>query len=535
MKTPLALLTIATLAGAAQASEARWRNMDERYLAEVHQRIHPLWSSFLAQLQRIPTGSRYHDASLSVDILLTVERDGAITNVDVTHSAGLKGFDEAPVDLAHDVARLPAPPQALYSDDGKVYLRWRFKRSAPGCEEGAVVERRLPIDQAIPALIQMGYAEEAVARVEEAYREDPTQTHHLFMALTDQLGRVGMTDRDPRRRAAAAAILGHLDNAEVGLLTLLSEKSAAVRLAALAALADQPRSDAAVSAMLASLDIDSDRVAAIRALGRLGDHRAIAPLSALLAAGVAPADTAAALIALGARSDAAQVTINLLGGTPQARLAGAQAAKALVQLSLLPSLVAATAGGTAESRAAAVEAIGAIGERAMEARPVVFRALVDAAPSVRVQGAQAAVQIEPHSAAVRVRLVDMLSDQDASVRAASAAALARSFGNTEDVAWELWRMTRDRAPSVRAAIGEALALHPVRASAFVLTKLRHDSDPLVQQAINLAGIGDTGTVASPVEALFRAPDTIELLHAAAAWRAHEVSAPRAEADHGSGG
>lgn len=507
--------------------------MDERYLGEVHERLHPRWSTFLEQLGRIPAGSPYHDASLSVDVVMAVEPDGAISRAEVTRATGLKGFDEAPIDLTRDVARLPAPPRELASDDGKVYLQWRFQRRAPGCEVSSVVERRLPLDQAIPALVQAGHVEEAVSRVEEASREDPAQTHHLLLALTDQLGRVGATDRDPRRRAAAAAILGNLDGAEPELMALLSEENADVRQAALAALAERPRSEAAVVAMLAALDVPSDRPAAIRALGRLGDAKAILPLRELLATGVAPEESATALVALGDRSAATQVAMRLLVGEAPTRLAGAQAAKPLAQPALLPALEAVASDRREEVRAAAIEAIGAIGERAVEARPSLLRALSDPSARVRAQAATAALQVDPRGAAVRVRLIDALSDEDASVRAAAGAGLARCFGDSEDIAWELWRLARDRAPSVRVAIGEALAQHPARASAFVLAKLRHDPDRGVQQAIELAVVGEATT--SPVQALLSSPDTVELLRAAAAWRAAEMGAPRAKADRSNGG
>jgi HEAT repeat protein len=534
MKPTTAFLVVATLSGSAWAGEARWRGSDEPYLATVHERVHPRWTTFLTQLERIPPGSRYHERSLAAEVVLAVDADGTIGKVEETASAGLKGFDDAPIDLVRDLGKLPPPPRDLQSDDGRVYLRWRFLRAQPGCEQSAVIERRLPVEEAVPRLVQSGHAEEAVARVEELFRDDPARAPAMLLVLTDQLGRVGATDRDPERRAAATAILGHLDGTEAQLLALAHDDVTDVRHEALLGLAEQPRSKGAIAAVVAALATPSDREVAARALSRLGDPSAIAPLRALLVAGEIPDEAAAALVARGDRESVAREASQLLQSTPAKRIVGARIARQLAQPSLLSSLMAAYSGAGEELRAELVEALGAVGEHDSEARLQVLRAIGDPSAKVRAHAATALAALDPHAPAVRMRLVDTLGDADPGVRAAAAASLAAIGADSEDIAWELGRLVRDPAPSVRIAVGEALLAHPAKASAFVMARLRKDPDTEVRQALSLAGLRFPSSDVSP-ERVLNATDTVELLRAAAAWRAAHENGPRAQGAHRSDG
>ncbi len=534
MKTmTFAFAVVATFSGAAHAGEARWHGMDEPYLAQVHERVHPRWSTFLTQLQRLTDG-RFQDPSLAAEVVVAVEPDGRVSAVEETASAGLKGFDDAPIDLIHDVARFPAPPHQLASDDGKVYLRMRFTRTAPGCEESAVIERRLPIEQAVPQLVRSGHTEEAVARVEELYREAPEKAPAMMLVLTEQLGRVGATDRDPQRRAAATAILGHLEGAEAQLVALARDESAEVRHEALLALAGRSDSEATTRLMIDALANPGDREVAVRTLGRLGDRSAVAPLRDLLRAGELPEETATALVGLGDRETADRIVGEMLGGEPAKRLSAARAAHVLAAPALTAALVAAWTGASDDLRAAILAAIGVPGERDPEARALAVRALGDPSARVRAQAAVAVAAIDPRATALRVRLVEALGDTDPTVRAAAASSLAAADGASEDTAWEIARLTHDPAPSVRIAVGEALLAHPAKASARVLAKLLKDPDAEVRQALRVASV-HFPTPSVSMEQVLGATDTVELLRAAAAWRAARTAGPRAESSHRSDG
>src|SRR5438105_3009014 len=126
MATARAWLVGALLFPSVGLAEDRWHGAAEPYLGQARERIHRRWAGFVRELPR--AGAQYQDSKLAVELELTVEPDGAISRVVRTRGSGLAGFDDAPLDLVRDVGRLPPPPPALFSDDGKAHLRWRFAR-----------------------------------------------------------------------------------------------------------------------------------------------------------------------------------------------------------------------------------------------------------------------------------------------------------------------------------------------------------------------------------------------------------------------
>ena len=164
-------------------SNSRWHGADALYVRMAHERLDPRWNTFVRELSRMPVGDRYQDPALATEVVIVVETDGTISRVERGFVSGLAGFDDAAIDLLKDVGRLPVPPPSLTSDDGKVYLNWRFTRSIPTAEVGSVTERRIAVEAAIPQLIMADRADEAVVRVDEARIADPEREHELVGRL----------------------------------------------------------------------------------------------------------------------------------------------------------------------------------------------------------------------------------------------------------------------------------------------------------------------------------------------------------------
>ncbi|HEX2574522.1 MAG TPA: HEAT repeat domain-containing protein [Polyangia bacterium] len=500
---------------------SRWQGADEPYLAGVHERIHRRWSDFLRELERLPANSPHRNPDLAAEVLIAVEPDGRISRVERTSGPGLKGFDEAPVQLLQDVARLPPPPEALLSDDGRAYLSWHFTTRAPGCEQGEVTERHLPIEEAIDSLARGGRTEAAAARVVEAVRAEPARTAALLGRLTVAMARAEAKHAEPEHRAAAAVVLGQLEEGLVPLLGLAKDPQPAVRRAALAALGGRKRfaaRDAAgvVRETLVRALSTEDRMVAAQALGHLADPSTIQPLREVLRSGLAPADTAMALGDLGDRAEAINITRGLLQGDAAARQAAAVAARVLKATELAPAILEAIPASASNPalRAALLDGLGVPGNRASaEARKALLAGLRDASPQVRAHALEALLETGDRSGGMRSRAEDALSDPEAVVRAAAATVLAR-LGAVD----EIIRPSHDRSPLVRRALAAALLAHPLEGARKLLARLEQDPDPVVKEAFQTTG-GATPDRERLAEEYLGAKGAVALLQAAARWAA----------------
>jgi hypothetical protein len=466
-----ALLTLLILLSLPSLALASGREKAERpFLADLHERIHPRWASFLNELPRL--GGRYQDPALRTEVVLIIEADGAISGTEQPARAGLPGFDDAAVDVVRDLGKLPPPPPSLRSDDGRVYVRWRFQRKTPGCETSSIEERRLPLSEAVPRLLKDGRADEATARLRELKGGQPP--HDLVRQVIEDLAQRAATGQDAAGRAAAAAVLAQLPAGEALLLSLIGDPEVKVQAAALTALEGRrlPLSGAVAPALKQLLNGEL-RVRAALLLHRLGDESGGMALRKALAVGFAPAETAAALLTLKAGAEAVQITAGLLE-SPVTQRAGALAAAVLGAPSLQEPLLA-LKGGPEDQRAAVVTALGAMGPAAnAAARKLILRAFLDVAEPVRVAAAVASAKVGDRGRNVRYRLIDCLGDPAPAVRAAAAAALVQLGG--EQAKDELQRPARDRALEVRLALLKALQEHPFPSAPQLLDKLLKDPE-----------------------------------------------------------
>lgn len=505
MRTLACLVLLLGLPGvcAARSDEERFRDSGVAYVDQVHQQLHARWRTFTELLYTLPAGERLReDATLAATVEIALWPDGTIVQVERVAQSGLPGFDEAPTDLLKDLGKLPAPPPALRSDDGRVHLRWRFDRASADADVGLVFDRRLPIEEAVEALIEAGSPERAAARVLEELAEHPADREHLLEVMADAVARRAAAAPEPARRAAAARALAYLDEGEAALRTLAQDPEPAVRTEALEALGRRPPCPKAMALLLQAL-AGEQAVAAARGLEHLGQGEALASaererlraaLLDSLRAGRAPAEVVEALRAQGPASAAAALeATRALLSQPAQRLAGIRAAIQLAEPSLEPALLAALPEADADARPLLLVALGRLGARLQPAgRAAVLRALSDESPAVRAEAVRAVGGIGERR--YQSRLVDALGDAEAPVRAAAVTALVEVAG--ERAVDELFRPLRDSAPSVRAALAAALVEHNLAGTQSYLRRLRGDCCPLVQAAARGA---DSEAPAPPVD------------------------------------
>lgn len=104
------------------------------YLAKMHRNIHELWGfGFLADLDNKPASSELNDRELKVTMEIVLTPDGEVDKVTIVRPSGVLTFDVAAVDTVHAAGPYGAPPDAIRSKDGKVYLHWTFHRNEFQC------------------------------------------------------------------------------------------------------------------------------------------------------------------------------------------------------------------------------------------------------------------------------------------------------------------------------------------------------------------------------------------------------------------
>ena len=533
MRTPsspwlASLLMLAPATAQARSDEDRFQASGAQYVATVHEALHLRWKTFTDLLHTLPAGNPLRDNSgLATTVELAVLPDGAIATVTRTAGSGQPGFDDAPADLLRDVKRLPPPPSALRSDDGRVYLRWHFDRAAEDSDRGVVIERKLPVRDAVKQLVAAGSADLAAERAGEEIAARPAEQGQILQLLADAVVRHDARSSDPALRSTAARALGHLDHPDVLLSALLRDPDRGVREQSFAAVGERALSRALLSQIVDSLRGD-EAAAAASAIGRLGEHDLIAAADAAgaraalgqtLLGGRAAPECAAALHALH-DDPAARATISTLLARPSARAAGARAALQLGDPALEPALLGAAS--SAGDRPLVMEALGHLGAAASPAaRAAIWKAMRDDRAEVRVAATRAALALGDRRS--RGRFVDGLADSDAAVRAASVSALVALCGDS--AADELYRPMRDASPVVRAALAAALTSHPLASAQAIVRRLHSDEDAAVQAALSPAPAPPPS--ADPAQRLLHAAGDAERVRAAAEWlSAHAAAGAR---------
>ena len=422
------------------------------YLTAIAGQLQLRWRDFLEDCRlRLPAAHPLNVTTLATTFDLAITRGGAIVERKQVATSGNGDFDTAVADVLADASPLPPPPIELLSDDELAHVRWLFAR-----------DRR-----------QAGPATARVMIVELP----------LLVVADSLLGR-GELVRAARRIAAAPA-----DNAEripaagrVMIATLreaLDSPNGAARRTAVEACgrARVHELAGAVRAQLAATGDPELRLAAITAVGALGDRAAAPALLVALRDDLAQHSRialarVAALAAIGHADDAAEAVRAVLEAGPNAT---ALAALAIVPApAVVPRLAMWAASGDTATRGAVCAALPAAAPDTAAA--LIVRGLRDPDATVRAICADAATREDrtrPAPAMVK-RLRELARDRDRSVRARAVAAIGlldpahpvhavddpaaevrAAFAATATEA-ELRVLVADREPEVRAAALAAL-------------------------------------------------------------------------------
>ena len=405
------------------------------YLTQVAAQLQPRWGDFLEDCRlRLPRSHPLNTTTLAATFDLAISKRGAIVERKQVETSGNGDFDTAIADVLADASPLPAPPDELLSDDELAHLRWQFARdrrqAGPATAHVRFVE--LPLLGVVDSLLSRGELERAARRIAAAPAGRPDRAAATERAMIAAL-REALDSPDGAARRAAVEAAGR---------ARVHELAPAVR-AQLAATGDPPLRLAAIVAVGAL----GDRAAAPALLAALRDDLALHASSALA--------RVASLVALGHARDAGDALRAELGAGPNPV---ALAALLLVPIPELEARQSTWAGsGEAATRGAVCAALPAAAPRTAGA--LIARGLRDPDATVRATCADAAARSDrahPDAAIVK-RLRELARDRDRSVRARAVTALAAL-----DPAHPA-RALDDPAPEVRAAFAQAASEADLRA------------------------------------------------------------------------
>ncbi|HSD90044.1 MAG TPA: TonB C-terminal domain-containing protein, partial [Kofleriaceae bacterium] len=216
------------------------------FLAAVALQVQPGWGQFLDDCRlRLPATHPLNDLSLAATADLTIEPRGQLVDVAITTS-GNADFDRAVRDALADASPLPAPPQALWSDDDRVHLRWLFARDRrqAGPATAQVIQIDLALGGVVDKLVRSGDLSRAARRILRA----PLSAERAGAMRTLVLAglREGLGSSDGTVRRAAVDAVGRAGARELAgevraLLTGTNDSELRlVAIATVAALGDEP-------------------------------------------------------------------------------------------------------------------------------------------------------------------------------------------------------------------------------------------------------------------------------------------------------
>ena len=105
-----------------------------RYIARMHRKIHPRWGNgFLVDLDRLPAADGFNDYKRWTKLEIVLNRQGRIVKVGIVKPSGYLPFDVAALDVVFAAGPFGAPPQAIVSYNGNVYMHWEFWRNHRQC------------------------------------------------------------------------------------------------------------------------------------------------------------------------------------------------------------------------------------------------------------------------------------------------------------------------------------------------------------------------------------------------------------------
>ncbi|HEV7555153.1 MAG TPA: HEAT repeat domain-containing protein, partial [Kofleriaceae bacterium] len=397
------------------------------YLTSLAQQLQPPWSQFLEDCRlRLPARDPLNHTSLAATADLVIDHAGKVVDLHVATS-GNASFDRAIQGVIADAQPLVAPPPDLESDDDRVHLRWLFARDRrqAGPATAQVISVDMPLLPVVERLVRKGDLVRVARRIIAAPPTDPDRgpaTERVMIAALREA--LGSADAAVRRAAADAIGRAKVASLSHDLAKLLA-----------------PTTDVEL------------RLAAIDAIGKLGDPDAATPLIAELPGDLFEHDRLAlaearALVELGRADDVAKIVRTMLdadGATPHPIAVRALAVAPVAELATkLPRWF---ERGDARTRAAVCGALAG-GTPAWSA---ILRGLRDPDAKVRATCAEsAAKQARPRvDIDVIGRLRDLARDRDATVRARAIVALA-ALGTP-------LKLASDPAPEVRVALATTTA------------------------------------------------------------------------------
>ncbi len=105
-----------------------------RYIARMHRKIHPRWGNgFLVDLDRLPATDGFNDYKRWTKLEIVLNRRGQVIKVGIVKPSGYLPYDVAALDVVFAAGPFGAPPQAILSYNGKVYMHWEFWRNHRQC------------------------------------------------------------------------------------------------------------------------------------------------------------------------------------------------------------------------------------------------------------------------------------------------------------------------------------------------------------------------------------------------------------------
>src|SRR5262249_42083784 len=104
------------------------------FIARMHRKIHELWGfGFLEDLDGKSNSNPMNDRKLEVTLEIVLNSDGTLDKATIVKPSGILTFDVAAIDTVQNAGPFEAPPEAIKSGNGKVYLHWTFHRDERQC------------------------------------------------------------------------------------------------------------------------------------------------------------------------------------------------------------------------------------------------------------------------------------------------------------------------------------------------------------------------------------------------------------------
>ena len=105
-----------------------------KYMNDVHSRIHPIFTEFLASLDRLPGSDARNGINLSTELAFVVGgKTGRLDSAKVSRSSGVPEFDAGVLDAMKRAFPGRRPDPSTWSSDGNLYAIWEFHRGPDAC------------------------------------------------------------------------------------------------------------------------------------------------------------------------------------------------------------------------------------------------------------------------------------------------------------------------------------------------------------------------------------------------------------------